>query len=59
MVYEIREKLDSSLQDFIATLFKENQITTGNIMPEQAIEFETLKDKLAVLMAALIRQNRE
>ena len=53
----IFRKIENLIDDFVADLYKEFDIKTGDIEPMQALFLENIEKKLTSLICALMEQN--
>jgi flavodoxin len=57
---EIKSKLDDKLTyDFLREVFDTYGVTSGDMYPEQALEWDDLIEKLADLIVKICKQNKE
>ena len=57
---EVKSKLEDKLTyDFLREIFDNYGINSGDITPEQSLEWDELVEKLANLIVKLCKQNKE
>ena len=56
---ELTKRIDEALEAELSRIYDEKGITTGDITPEQQIDWDRATEFLAELFAELIEQNEE
>ena len=54
---EIHVRIEDALNDLLAAMMAELDITTGDISPEQSSEWENIVERTARIFAAILEQN--
>lgn len=54
----LKTRIDLALETELAAIYTDLGISTGDIMPDQALQWEKLTDEMAQLFADLIQQNK-
>ena len=54
---EIHVRIEDALNDLLAAMMEELDITTGDISPEQSSEWENIVERTARIFAAILEQN--
>lgn len=55
----IKQRIDTTLNDLLSDIYEEKGITTGDITPGQAMDWDKYVIELSKLFEALIEQNTE
>ena len=55
----INEVIDNDIENLLSTIYEENNIKSGDITPEQLLEWEKLTKQFSDLFVDLINQNTE
>lgn len=54
----IQRRISDNLECLLAAVYDEQQITSGDVTPEQFLTWERLTQEMADLFAELIEQNK-
>lgn len=52
-----RDITENALNNLLAEIYEEHNITVGDISPEQLLKWETIVDDITELFTALVKQN--
>ena len=53
----MKDKINNALNNLLAEIYEEHNITVGDISPEQLLKLETIVDDIIELFTALVKQN--
>jgi len=53
----MKDKINNALNNLLAEIYEEHNITVGDISPEQLLKWETIVDDITELFTALVKQN--
>lgn len=56
-VSTLKDKINNALNNLLAEIYEEHNITVGDISPEQLLKWETIVDDITELFTALVKQN--